>query len=320
MRWEAVKALNIGGREKQQDRVDVFEARDGSAHLVVLADGMGGHQGGELASKAVVEAASERWRQYLTHRVAADAFLKTVVQAAHDGINEVGEQKGISPRSTVVALLAESDQATWAHVGDSRIYRFRGDAFLGRSHDHSVVQMLVDIGKVQETEMATHPDQNRLTQSLGGERAPEPEIETAKAEPGDGFLLCSDGLWEQVSEDEMAKALQAGNLAKSAKRLVASAADRGGSEGDNVAIALARATDNPPKTRRFGLFGLLGTVGAVVGALLILVFLAGPDHDADGTITIPLPDRRAEAPAAPGALPTASRSAVSTGVVGLGRP
>lgn len=317
MRWEAVKALNIGGRDKQQDCVVVFEARDGSAHMAVLADGMGGHQGGELASKAVVDAASECWQQYLKQKGAADTFLKTVVQAAHDGVNRVGEQRGISPRSTVVVLLAESNRVTWAHVGDSRVYRFRGSEFLGRSHDHSVVQMLVDIGKVQETEMATHPDQNRLTQSLGGERTPEPDVDAAEAGAGDGFLLCSDGLWEQVSEEEMAKALKADNLSKSAKQLVANAAKRGGAEGDNVAIALVRATNNPPKAKRFGLFGLLCSIGAVVGALLMLVFLAGPDHDPDGTVRIPLPDSRA---AASGPLPTASRTSVSNDDVELGRP
>lgn len=298
MRWEAVKAANIGGREKQQDRVGLFEARDGSARLLVLADGMGGHQGGELASKAVIDAASGCWQHYLTHHGPAEDFLRSVVQAAHDEINHVGEQRGIAPRSTVVALLAAGEHATWAHIGDSRIYRFRESTFLGRSHDHSVVQMLVDIGKVKETEMATHPDQNRLTRSLGGDRTPEPEIEAMSVEPGDGFLLCSDGLWEQVSEDEMAKALMSDDLTRAAKHLVGSAAKRGGTASDNVAMVLARATDRPPKAKRFGLFGLLGTVGVVIGALLLLVFLAGPDpgHDPDGTLTIPLPERRVASP------------------------
>ena len=108
--------------------------------------------------------------------------------------------------------------------------------------------------------MATHPDQNRLTQSLGGDSDPDPDLESAQVEMGDGFVLCSDGLWEQISTDEMLGALGAEVLNVEAKRLVELAADRGGPDGDNVTIALARATaDKAEKRRGGGLFGLFSS-------------------------------------------------------------
>jgi len=226
MIWQAAKAEAIGGRKEQQDRVELFESRDGSERLLVLADGMGGHSGGAIAADAVVETARSLWRKHILQPLAPEQLLR----------------------------------ANWAHVGDSRLYRFRGSDLVGRTLDHSVVQMLVDMGKVDEEEMATHPDQNRLTQSLGGDSDPEPDLESARVEMGDGFVLCSDGLWERVTTDEMLEALGAEVLNVEAKRLVELAADRGGADGDNVTIALARtAADKAEKRRGGGLFGLFSS-------------------------------------------------------------
>ena len=198
MIWQAAKAAAIGGRKEQQDRVELFEARDGSERLLALTDGMGGHSGGALAAEALVTTARELWQKHLINPTAADLLLSAIIESAHQRINAIGEEKGLSPRATAVLLHLTDDKAHWTHVGDSRLYRFRGGDLLGRTHDHSVVQMLVDLGKVAEQEMGTHPDQNRLTQSLGGDKDPEPEPDAAEVAVGDGFLLCSDGLWEQV--------------------------------------------------------------------------------------------------------------------------
>lgn len=260
MIWQTAKAEAIGGRKEQQDRVEIFEARDGSERLLVLADGMGGHSGGELAAEQVIKTATELWRKHILKPSPADELLRDVIQIAHERINAEGKKKDLSPRSTAVLLHVTDHQAAWAHVGDSRLYRFRGGELLGRSLDHSVVQMLVDMGKVDETEMATHPDQNRLTQSLGGEADPEPELENAEVEIGDGFVLCSDGLWEQVTADEMIESLGADALTVEAKRLAKLAEERGGPEGDNVTVAMARADGQEKEKRRGGgLFGLFSS-------------------------------------------------------------
>jgi len=260
MIWQAAKADAMGGRKEQQDRVELFEARDGSERLLVLADGMGGHSGGALAAEAVIETARAIWRKHILEPRAPETLLRDLIQRAHDRINDEGEKKGLSPRSTAVLLHITDHHASWAHVGDSRLYRFRGSELVGRSLDHSVVQMLVDMGKVAEDEMATHPDQNRLTQSLGGKTPPEPDFDGAEIVVGDGFVLCSDGLWEQITPEEMIKALEAGALSVEAKTLVKRATERGGADGDNVTIAMARAdVGGKEKRRGGGLFGLFSS-------------------------------------------------------------
>lgn len=280
MIWEVAKAAEKGGRKDQQDRIGVFETRDGAQRLLVVADGMGGHAGGEMAAEAVVDAARKTWHEHVVKPMAADDLLRAVVMDAHARINDVGAKRGIAPRSTVVLLFANGKAARWAHVGDSRVYHFRKGKLLCRSRDHSVVQMLVDIGKVREDQMGAHPDQNRLTQSLGGERAPQPEIEGADVAGGDGFVLCSDGLWEQISPKEMAAALKQETLGRAVKELARLAAKRGGTEGDNVAVAAARAFDGQAPGRR-SWFRLFNGIGLAVAGFLLLIALLAPTPDAE---------------------------------------
>ena len=240
MIWQTAKADDIGGRDDQQDRVEIFEAPDGSQVMLVLADGMGGHAGGELAAQAAIDVVRETWRRHLDETIESERFLGAIIADAHERINEVGEIHGLTPRSTIVLLHLAGDKAHWAHVGDSRLYHFRGGAANFRTHDHSVVQMLVDMGKVQEDEMGDHPDQNRLTQSLGGDPEPQADFGESELAAGDRFVLCSDGLWENASEDEMAQTAHAGLLPQATRDLAGLAAERGGKDGDNVAIAIAR--------------------------------------------------------------------------------
>jgi serine/threonine protein phosphatase PrpC len=233
------KAEAIGGRDEQQDRVEVMAGR-GGRHLLVVADGLGGHKGGAAAAAAVVEAARALWPRQQATPEAPAAFLGALCAEAHRRIGALATDEDESPHSTCVLLHLDGREAHWAHVGDSRLYHFRDHALVERSQDHSVVQLLVDLGRIAEADMATHPDQNRLTQSLGGGKAPEPSLGSTTIEAGDAFLLCSDGLWESVDIDDMAAALATGALGAAARRLVAQAVKRGGPEGDNVSVAVAR--------------------------------------------------------------------------------
>lgn len=242
--WQTAKADDIGGRGDQQDRVEIFEAPDGAQVLLVLADGMGGHAGGEMAAQAAIDAVRETWHRHLDDPIAAKGFLGAIIDGAHARINEVGEKRGLTPRSTIVLLHLCGGKARWAHVGDSRLYHFRESAVITRTRDHSVVQMLVDMGKVAEDEMGDHPDQNRLTQSLGGDPEPMADFGEAELAAGDGFVLCSDGLWEHALEDEMARTASALSLDQATRELAKLAAERGGGDGDNVAIAIARIEDS----------------------------------------------------------------------------
>lgn len=239
MRWQTATADAIGGREEQQDRAACFAAPAGSPALAVVADGMGGHRGGALAAQAVVDAAARLW-EAAPAEAAPQERLTGLVLAAHEAINRAGSAKGIRPHSTGVFLWLEGDRAHWANIGDSRLYHFARGRLLARTRDHSVVQLLVDRGEVTEEEMATHPTQNRLLRSLGGDETPEADIGATTVGGEDAFLLCSDGLWETVTVEEMAAALSADDLDRAARLLVALAAERGGPMGDNVTVALVR--------------------------------------------------------------------------------
>ncbi|HVO14821.1 MAG TPA: protein phosphatase 2C domain-containing protein [Alphaproteobacteria bacterium] len=269
MAWDVAKADAIGGRDEQQDRVEVLSGHGG--HLLVVADGLGGHKGGAQAAQAVVDAARALWAAQQRARQSPADLLRAVCAEAHRRINALAPEADDQPHSTCVLLHLDEREAHWAHIGDSRLYHFRDHALVERSRDHSVVQMLVDLGRIAETEMATHPDQNRLTQSLGGGKPPDPTLGSSPVAPGDGYLLCSDGLWEAVSTDDMAVALAGGALGTAVRRLAARAAEKGGPAGDNVSVAVARRRRRTrPGNRALAWAAALTAVAAALLAAVLL--------------------------------------------------
>jgi serine/threonine protein phosphatase PrpC len=252
MNWDIAKTDHIGGRNKQQDRVTTFSAPNGKTHLLVIADGMGGHEGGSLAAQMVVESARTLWEEYQQGFMVKtpQKFLRHICEKTHYEINQLGKKYDISPRTTCVLLYIHSRQAWWAHVGDSRLYHFRGQKLLYRSRDHSVVQLLADLGRIKEEEMATHPDQNRLFKGLGGDEPVTPDFGRAEVRPGDTLILCSDGFWEYVSPLKISGKLMQTDmpLNRQIKSLLQDALDAGGSKGDNIAIAAAQLSVSGKKT------------------------------------------------------------------------
>ena len=240
MIWEAASADAIGGRSEQQDRVGVWRDPQAGVVLAVVADGMGGHEGGALAAQSVIDAADEVWARAARPASKPVELIASIIRVAHERINAVSEGSGKRPGSTCVVFYGDDKRTAWGHVGDSRIYHFRGGALVKRSRDHSMVQLLADRGEITEAQMATHPDQNLILQSLGGERDPRPDFDELPVAPGDAFVLCSDGLWEAVSAEEMGKALMHQPLPATAEALVDTAAQRRGPRSDNVSVALVR--------------------------------------------------------------------------------
>lgn len=241
MRWQTAAADHVGGRAEQQDRTALFETPDNETHLLVVADGMGGHQGGALAAQTVVHTAELLWMQYgngIEIKQPAN-FLYALLTQAHQAINQVGEANGLNPHSTCIALFLRGNKAWWSHAGDSRLYHFRAGEMFQRTRDHSLVQVWVDMGRITEEEMATHEDQGCLLKGLGGDEALELECFEEELKAGDAFLLCSDGLWEQLRPDEMYAYFSTTALDKAAANMVETAVKRGGITGDNVAVALA---------------------------------------------------------------------------------
>jgi PPM family protein phosphatase len=244
MKWYLEKAEHIGGRNEQQDNVAIFSTDNGKTHLLVVADGMGGHQGGRLASQTVIKSAQQAFEKYQSGQkiTSPPKFLQYICELAHDNINQLEKQYGFSPHSTCVLLYIHNQKAWWAHVGDSRLYHFRHKKLLLRTKDQSVVQLFVDLGRITEEEMATHPDQGRLLSGLGGKEPVKPEFDQAIVRPGDSFVLCSDGFWEHVSPPKMINSLLQKNfsLKRRVNKLIKEALDAGGAQGDNIALVVAQ--------------------------------------------------------------------------------
>lgn len=239
--WEIASAESLGGREDQQDRVAVFSDPSSGAVLAVVADGLGGHRGGAEAAQAVVDVADVYWQQASKPIAVPEVLLQDICLAAHRRIIEQVRTGAEGGYSTCVLFYCDAAVAVSLHVGDSRIYRFLGKRPIGHSRDHSVPQLLVEQGEITEGQIATHPDQGVLWQALGGDQELRPAIERFEGGGFDRVLLCTDGLWESASVEQMAEALASDDLGAAARNLVDNAAMIGGDEGDNVTVALLRA-------------------------------------------------------------------------------
>lgn len=191
-----------GGRSANQDAADHRQA--GGVACWVLADGLGGHDGGEVASAVAVEAVGAAFEARPEGTAEAVQALAAAAQAAlHARQDAEPDLDGM--RTTLVVLLADGREARWGHVGDSRLYAFRQGRLVRQTRDHSVSQALAAAGEIGPEEVRHHADRNQLLRSLGQPGVVPVEVEEAPFAlgPGDAFLLCSDGFWEAVGELEM---------------------------------------------------------------------------------------------------------------------
>ena len=238
--WTVATAADIGGRDTQQDRVEVFSTEDGGELLAVLADGMGGHEGGSLAAEVIVETAREYWNDHLANPMRPAEMLDGIAKKAHHLANEMGKERGIRPHATYVALHLDHYTAHWAHVGDSRLYVFRDGVLEHRTRDDSLVQTLVDAGELKESEMSEHPDANKVLESVGGSSQPTANLGKGEVSAGDGFLLCSDGLWSALEAEEMGRLVHEEPAPSAVRTLVTRAVERAGKDADNTTAAVIR--------------------------------------------------------------------------------
>lgn len=235
MAWHFDLASDIGARTEQQDRVAVLPVpgRD-DAHLVVLADGMGGHRGGAEAAQAVVDAARAAVALFGAGGTPG-GLLHALCLAADRAVRAIGTDQDNSPGSTCALLYLEGREAYWAHVGDSRLYHFGTRRLLFRTADHSIAELLAG----QHDAAAGGQRDGRLYMCLGGRNRVEPEVGSAAVGSGDWFLLCSDGLWSQFDEDELMRASAGGAGRAGAAQIAAQATQRAGTASDNVSLVVA---------------------------------------------------------------------------------
>ncbi len=196
-----------GGREINEDAVAVCQKDE--ILFAALADGLGGHGAGEVASALAIETVTQMFESCTDIDA---ALLPDAVMAAQDALMEKQRTTGRmnDMKTTLVLLLIRAEMAVWAHVGDSRLYRFEGAVVAEHTLDHSVPQMLVAQGEIRERDIRNHEDRNRLTRVLGMEwETPKYTLSTGEAFTApQSYLLCSDGFWELIDEKEMCRTLK----------------------------------------------------------------------------------------------------------------
>lgn len=198
---------DIGNAEVNEDSYG-YAVYDDDAYCFAVADGLGGHGGGEIASKIAIDTVCQLFSVEGYHD---DFFEKAFGQAQAAIIAEQEKRHAPSKlKTTLVMLVIHDNTAHYAHIGDSRFYDFKNKKYKFRTLDHSVPQMLVLSKEIKEKEIRNHPDRNRLMRVLGikGE-APRYEVGKAiRLKSDHAFLLCTDGFWELVEEKDMERLLK----------------------------------------------------------------------------------------------------------------
>jgi len=206
VRVEYAELSLIGDREDNQDRVAI--AANDEAALLIVIDGMGGHSDGSRAADAALKSLLDSYQKTPLPMFDPLGFLHLSLSRAHDDVARLGYGQNIDarPRATIAVCLVQQGAAYWAHVGDSRVYHIRRGKLEQRTRDHSHVEMLLREGKITEEEVPNHPMRNFVECCLGGDPAiPEMTIGHRQAlEPGDVLLLCSDGIWANLRDDDIA--------------------------------------------------------------------------------------------------------------------
>jgi len=197
----------LGNRDENQDRVAIAIG-DGAALLAVV-DGMGGHADGARAAEAAIRTMVGEFWDASRPLFDPEGFLHLTVGRAHEAVVALGRglPAEIRPRATCAACIIQGSSAYWVHVGDSRVYHLRYGAVLSRTRDHSHVELLLRAGRITERQAQEHPMRNFVECCIGGDPAlPEMSLSGRQTlQSGDILLLCSDGLWSGVEDEDIAR-------------------------------------------------------------------------------------------------------------------
>lgn len=236
MRFSVYQVSRKGGREKNEDRMGYCYTRDSG--LFALADGMGGHPEGEVASQLALQTLAALFQRD-AKPVLKDPlrFLHDAVIAGHHQLIRYATEKALidTPRTTIVACVLQGNTAYWAHCGDSRLYLVRGDKLVARTRDHSYSELQETMAQV--VPMGERFNRNVLFTCLGSPG--KPVVDTVGPlilREGDRLLLCSDGLWGTVSDEEITKQLASRSISDAVPELVEQALRNGGAKSDNVTV------------------------------------------------------------------------------------
>jgi serine/threonine protein phosphatase PrpC len=236
MRFNVYQISRKGGREKNEDRMGYCYTRDSG--LFALADGMGGHPEGEVASQLALQTLAAMFQRDAKPTLKEPMrFLHEAIIAGHHQLLRYATQKALidTPRTTVVACVLQGNNAYWAHCGDSRLYLVRGDKLVARTRDHSYSELQETMSHV--VPMGERFNRNVLFTCLGSPGKPVVDtVGPLVLQSGDRLLLCSDGLWGTVTDAEITEQLSKNTIADAVPELVEQALRNGGAKSDNVSI------------------------------------------------------------------------------------
>ncbi len=236
MKFSVFQVSRKGGRQLNEDRMGYSYTR--SSGILLLADGMGGHPEGEVAAQLALQAMSAQYQKQANPVIEdVTAFLTSAVMAAHRQIIKYAIEKGMldTPRTTVVAAVVQNGTAHWVHCGDSRLYLVRKGELVVRTRDHSYLEQPPKGHSA--TRMAEHANRNILFTCLGSPAKPLFDIAgPVTLHQGDKLMLCSDGLWGTLSDEEIVGQLGAGAVGETVPGMVEMALQRAGATSDNVTV------------------------------------------------------------------------------------
>lgn len=238
----------------------VFLSPDRTMSLGVVADGLGGHGAGDVASGIVIKVAAVLWEELAGRGISGPDFLSELIIRSNEFILRQQQRQGNDARTTVCCVMARGPEVDIASVGDSRAYLLSPGRGMERlTRDHSVTEMLLVSGEIDEDGMRSHPDSSRLTQSLGSSEKITPFKLTSKlVKPGEAILLCSDGLWQAAPKSELFSMLTQGEGPTRMEAITRTAAALSGPESDNVSAVFM---ERDPGFRENFLQGLSRRVG-----------------------------------------------------------
>jgi len=251
MQFSVYQESRRGARNSNQDRIAYCYSRN--ALLMLVADGLGGHLHGEIAAGIAVQFITVAFRRAAKPRLSDPlSFLRQALGEAHRAIIQNADEAGLAeaPRTTCVACVVQNNAAYWAHAGDSRLYHIRDGSVLAQTKDHTLVQQLVDRGRVREEAIAAHPERNRIFSCLGSAQPPRVDLSGPTAlNAGDTLILCSDGLWSPLSGKIISSAVLQMGIMQAVPHLLDEAERRAGRECDNLSAVAVTWKEHPAAAR-----------------------------------------------------------------------
>lgn len=252
--WSIDKGVTRDNNEDSLAAVTVNQASESVSQTVgvyAVADGMGGHDMGEVASKLAVRTAIRHLVSDITETDEAlpetyREWLERAVMVANQVVRKTGAEEHKNLGTTLVMAVVVGNAAHIANVGDSRAYLISPTGIRQITHDHSMVQILVDSGRITPEEAAKHPMKNVLTQAIGSDDEINIELFNETLDDDESILLCSDGLWETLGDEEILSIVRTADSPSAACQALIDSCNAKGAK-DNIAAVLVRPAANPSR-------------------------------------------------------------------------